>query len=184
MEKKERLKLIAQEYAKEVGELLGSGPEYWVAEDVATSTCCFGDVWFLDLEEMQVIIDHMNKWIEKYGSREKVGKTVIAWMDWTIEDNVDEMGNFRNHPRINLWSWLTGLRPDQLNRYSDIDQIVSLDHQANVLRYVLKTYPTSSIENAAKQIEARLKLLRERHEREIQEDLKNSEAYNEFMNLV
>jgi hypothetical protein len=72
------------------------------------------------------------------------------------------------------------MRPEQLNLRSDIYEIVSMEHQVNVLRYVLKTYPTSTIENAAKQIEARIKVLKERHDKEpsqlsgLPEDIKRS----------
>lgn len=101
-----------------------------------------------------------------------------------IEDSVDEFGNYRNHPQINLWSWLTGLRPEQLNRQSDTDEIVSLEHQSNVLRYVLKTYQTSTIENAAKQIEARIKALRERQARETEQLMKSHPDYQEFLKTI
>ena len=161
----EALRQIAGTYAVQVGKLIGCEPQYWVARDVSISACCFSDTWFLDLEEMQVIMDHLDEWVKKYGSQEKVGETVVKWMDWVIEDNVDEFGDYRNHPRINLWSWLMGMRLEHLKYRSDISEMVSLEHQANVLRYVLKTYPTSTIENAAKQIEARIKELKERQDK-------------------
>ena len=85
---------------------------------------------------------------------------------------------------MNVWSWLTGLRPEQLNRQSDTDEIVSLEHQANVLRYVLKTYPTSTIENAAKQIEARIKVLKERHDKETEEFIKSHPSYRDFLKTL
>ena len=183
-ELKDKLRPIAEEYAKAVGKVIGYEPEYWVGSDINLDCCCYGDCYFLGLDDMQVIIDHMPGWIEKYGSQEKVSETVIAWMDWVIEDNVDEFGNYRNHPQINLWSWLMGLRPEQLNRRSDIDEIVSLEHQVNVLRYVLKTYPTSTIENAAKQIDARIKALHERQARETEQMIKNHPDYQEFLKTI
>ena len=184
MELKDKLRPIADKYAKAVGKVIGYKPEYWVGADISLDCCCYGDCYFLGLDEMQVIVDHMPGWIEKYGSQEKVGETVIAWMDWVIEDNVDEFGNYRNHPQINLWSWLKGLRPEQLNRRSDIDEIVSMEHQSNVLRYVLKTYPTSTIENAAKQIEARIKVLKERHGKETEEFIKSHPSYRDFLKTL
>lgn len=183
-ELKDKLRSLADKYAKAVGKVIGYEPEYWVGSDINLDCCCYGDCYFLGLDEMQVIVDHLPGWIEKYGSQEKVGETVIAWMDWVIEDNVDEFGNYRNHPQINLWSWLTGLRPEQLNRRSDIDEIVSMEHQANVLRYVLKTYPTSTIENAAKQIEARIKVLKERHDKETEEFIKSHPSYRDFLKTL
>ena len=184
MELKDKLRPIAEEYAKAVGKVIGYRTEYWVCSDINLDCCCYGDCYFLGLDEMQVIIDHMPGWIEKYGSQEKVGETVVAWMEWVIEDNVDEFGNYRNHPQINLWSWLTGLRPEQLKRRSDTDEIVSLEQQVNVLLYVLKTYPTSTIENAAKQIEARIKALRERQARETEQLMKSHPNYQEFINKI
>jgi len=184
MELKDKLRSLADKYAKAVGKVIGYRPEYWVGSDINLDCCCYGDCYFLGLDEMQVIVDHMPGWIEKYGSQEKVGETVIAWMDWVIEDNVDEFGNYRNHPQINLWSWIKGLRPEQLNRRSDIDEIVSMEHQANVLRYVLKTYPTSTIENAAKQIEARIKVLKEHHDKETEEFIKSHPGYRDFLKTL
>ena len=184
MELKDKLRSLADKYAKAVGKVIGYRPEYWVGADINLDCCCYGDCYFLGFDDMQVIVDHMPGWIEKYGSQEKVGETVIAWMDWVIEDNVDEFGNYRNHPQINLWSWLTGLRPEQLNRRSDIDEIVSMEHQANVLRYVLKTYPTSTIENAAKQIEARIKVLKERHGKDTEEFIKSHPSYRDFLKTL
>jgi hypothetical protein len=184
MELKDKMRPIADEYAKAVGKVIGYEPEYWVGSDINLDCCCYGDCYFLGLDEMQVIIDHMPGWIEKYGSQEKVGETVVKWLDWVIDDNVDEMGNYRNHPQINLWSWLMGLRPEQLNRQSDIYEIVSLEHQVNVMRYVLKTYPTSTIENAAKQIEARINVLKERHSKETAEFMKDHPAYHDFVKTL
>lgn len=167
----EALRQIASTYAVQVGKLIDCDPQYWVAPDVSIDCCCFGDVYFLTLADMQIIIDHLDKWVEKYGSKEKVGETVREWFDWCVEDAVDDIGNYRNHPRINLLSWMNGLRPEQL-KWTDLNELVSLEHQVNVLRHVLKTYPTSSIGNAVKQIDARIKTLQERHASEIEETFK------------
>jgi hypothetical protein len=107
----------AKMYAEETGNIIDMQPQYWVAEDIAITTCCFGDVEFLNLDEMMVIVDHIDRWVEKYGSREKVGEVVCEWIHWCLDDAVDpETEEWRNHPRINLWSWLKGLRPEMLNR--------------------------------------------------------------------
>ena len=180
---KQTLRQIAGTYAVKAGEVIGYEPQYWVAEDVSIDCCCYGDTYFLTLEDMQIIIDHLDKWIERYGSKEKVGETVKAWFDWCIDDAVDEMGNYRDHPRINLWSWLNGLRPEQL-RWTDLEELTSLEMTARTLQYVMKTYPTSTVENAAKQIEARAELLRERHSRETEEAMKGSAAYREFQKAI
>lgn len=121
MEKEPTLKEIiwacARKYASETGKIIDMQPQFWVAEDVAITTCCFGDVEFLNLDEMMVIVDHIDRWVEKYGSREKVGEVVYEWIHWCLDDAVEpETEEWRSHPRINLWSWLKGLRPEMLKR--------------------------------------------------------------------
>ena len=115
-----KLQKIAGEYASKVGKLLNYKPEFWVGPSVSIDCCCYGDVYFLSLAEMQVIIDHMDEWQKKYGSEEKVGETVIGWLNFVNDDNWDEEhGLWRDSPRINLWSWLKGLRPEQLKWTED-----------------------------------------------------------------
>ena len=112
---KDRLWAVANEYARLTAEVLGMDVEFWVAEDICVSCCCFSDIHFLSLEEMQIIVDFLDKWIAKYGSKEKVGEVVSDWLYWCIEDNFDkETDSYRKHHRINLISWLKGLRPEDL----------------------------------------------------------------------
>ena len=112
---KDRLWAVAKEYAERVAGILGMSVEFWVAEDISASNCCFGDVEFLSIEEMQIIVDHLDRWVEKYGSEEKVGEVVLEWIYWCIDDSFNAVKNeWREHPRINLWSWLKGLRPEDI----------------------------------------------------------------------
>jgi len=114
---KDKLWAVAKEYARLTADVLGMDVEFWVAEDVSVSCCCFGDIQFFSLEEMQIIIDHLDKWIERYGSKEKVGEVVNEWSEWCLDDVFDEEKcEYRDHPRINLYSWLKGLRPENLKR--------------------------------------------------------------------
>ena len=56
MEKEPTLKEIiwacARKYASETGKIIDMQPQFWVAEDIAITTCCFGDVEFLNLDEI------------------------------------------------------------------------------------------------------------------------------------
>ena len=108
---------MANEYARLTSEVLDIDVEFWVADDICVSCCCFGDILFLNLEDMQIIMDHLDKWIAHYGSKEEVGEAVMSWHYWCIDDGFDEEKNeSRSHPRINLYSWLKGLRPEDLKR--------------------------------------------------------------------
>jgi hypothetical protein len=114
---KEKIWTCARKYAYETGKIIGMEPQFWVAEDISITTCCFGDVEFLNLDEMMVIVDHIDRWVEKYGSREKVGEVVCEWIHWCLNDAYDaEKDEWQSHPRINLWSWLKGMRPEMLKR--------------------------------------------------------------------
>lgn len=162
MEINERLRSVASEYAEAVGKILGYEPEYWVGSDISIDCCCFGDVEFLTLAEMQVIIDHLPHWIELYGSEEKVGDVVLAWLMWSTTDNWDEEhGLWRSRPRINLWSWMGGLRPDDL-KWTDVDELVKLETQEKVLTQIAQDYPTASVGNALTQIQSRIKAISSR----------------------
>ena len=181
---KEKLRLIAGIYASMVADILDRRIEFWVAENISMSSCCFGDILFLNFDEMQVIVDHMDKWVEKYGSREKVAETVIEWSYWTVEDDWDEThGMWRNHPRINLWSWLNGLRPEQI-KWTEGDELTKMEMQVKVLRNVAKTYPTASIGNIIQQMESCAKEIYKRREAEIQEAMKRSPSYEEFIKMM
>lgn len=181
---RDKLEKIAGEYASKVGKLLNYKPEFWVGPSVSIDCCCYGDVYFLSLAEMQVIIDHMDEWQKKYGSDEKVGETVIGWLDFVNDDNWDEEhGLWRDGPRINLWSWLKGLRPEQL-KWTEYDELLKLETQVKVLKQVSETYPTASIYNATTQIESRVNAIRKRMEEETKEALKKSPSYQEFLKLM
>lgn len=107
--------VCAREYAKRTGKIIDREPQFWVAQDVAITTCCFGDVEFLSLEDMMVIVDHIDKWVAIYGSQEKVGEVVNEWIYWCLDDAIDpKTEEPRSYSRINLYSWLKGLRPEQL----------------------------------------------------------------------
>ena len=84
MSLKERLYEIALEYSKKVSELLGLQEGCWVAKDICINVCDFGDTMFLSLGDMQVIVEHYDKWLEKYGDKEKVSDRVMDWFEYYI----------------------------------------------------------------------------------------------------
>lgn len=104
----DQLKTIADEYAIRLSDVIGFAPQYWVGEDYWIDIADFGDIYFFSLSDMQVVVNHLQGWIERYGSKEKVGEVIIEYMDTLIEN--DDMTFENGRPRINLWSWLKGLR--------------------------------------------------------------------------
>jgi len=184
---KQTLWKVATEYAMKVGELIEQEPEFWVAEDISVDCCCFGDVWFLTLEEMQVIIDHMPKWLERYGNRKAVAQEITDWLDWSIEDGYDpDRDKYRRHARINLWSWLSGLRPADLKVTVD-DEIQQHRDILSVLGTVRGTYGNIPVGRAIENIHARLRDLEARKRIEDEaafENIKDTEAYKHFRKMM
>ncbi len=184
---KQTLWQVATEYAMKVGELLELEPEFWVAEDISVDCCCFGDVWFLTLEEMQVIIDHLPKWLDRYGNRKAVAQEVTDWLDWSIEDGYDpDRDQYRRHARINLWSWLKGLRPADLKVTTD-DEIQQHRDILSVLGTVRGTYGNIPVGRAIENIHARLTELEARKRIEDEsafEKIKDTEAYKHFRKML
>ena len=184
---KQTLWKVATEYAMKVGELLELEPEFWVAEDISVDCCCFGDVWFLTLEEMQVIIDHMPKWLERYGNRKAVAQEITDWLDWCLEDGYDpDRDQYRRHARINLWSWLKGLRPADLKVTTD-DEIQQHRDILSVLGTVRGFYGNIPVGRAIENIHARLTELEARKRIEDEaafEKIKDTEAYKHFRKMM
>ena len=184
---KDTLWKVATEYAMKVGELIEQEPEYWVGDNISVDCCCFGDVWFLTLEEMQVIIDHLPKWLERYGNRKAVAQEITDWLDWSIADGYDpDRDQYRRHARINLWSWLKGLRPADLKVTVD-DEIQQRRDTLSILGYLHGTYGNITISRATENILASLTDLEARKRIEDEsafENIKHTEAYKHFLKMM
>lgn len=107
----EQLRAIVLEYTRQTAELLDRSYAdcYWVGTDDHNNgtygVCDLGDCTFLTLEEMQVIIDELPRWVKQYGSRDGVREEVESWLEWSLREE-----NIRNgSPRINLEHWLAGV---------------------------------------------------------------------------
>lgn len=140
---KEQLRAVAKEYARQFGKIIGIEPDYWVGGDISLGVCAYSD-YFFDLDNMQVVVDNLNKWVKKYGTIEKVGEKVIEWHDWFIKNNF----------RLGLYAWLDGRIP---TRHSV--ELNKIYRQIEVLKDVAEVYPSHSVGNVIMQLEARVKEL-------------------------
>lgn len=108
----QQLKAVAMEYLRQTADLLGSDARdcYWVgttdSNDGVYAIADFGDTTFLTFDEMQTVINDLPRWTLTYGSRHAVAEAILQWCDWSIQPEHIENG----HARINLRSWLMGLR--------------------------------------------------------------------------
>lgn len=117
---------VMNEYAMQVAALMGFPKQFsWIADIHETSDLDALEIgegaYYLSWTDLQVIIDNLDKWIEKYGSREAVAERITAWNDWWLEDYsehnsctiVDIWESKKQRflcmcPRICLEAWLMG----------------------------------------------------------------------------
>lgn len=108
----QQMRAVAMEYLRQTAELLGRSVRdcYWVGTDsdnVGTyGIADFGDITFLTIDEIQEIINNLDTWVKKYGSREAVAEEIDKWCEWSIQDE----NNVNGHAVINLRNWLLGYR--------------------------------------------------------------------------
>ena len=143
MTMQEQLRAVAKEYARQFGQIIGIEPDYWTGGDIQLGVCSYADYYF-GLEEMQVVVDNLDRWVKKHGTIEKVAAEVIDWHDYAI---------IIEHQQ-NLFSWLDGHRPTA--NEIELERICG---QINVLREIVEFYPSHSVGNVIMQLEARVKEL-------------------------
>lgn len=100
---KEQRVALMREYARQVADLLGGEEWHYLGtddhEDGTMDVCMFNEYFFLSFEDMQVIVERMDEWLERYGSKEAVAGEIIEWQDWWMEDD----SNDNLHPILELW---------------------------------------------------------------------------------
>ena len=118
---------VMNEYAMQVAALMGFPKQFsWIADINETSDLDALEIgegaYYLGWTDLQVIIDKLEVWIEKYGSREAVAERITAWNDWWLDDysehngcNIVDIWESKAQrflctcPRINLKAWLMGV---------------------------------------------------------------------------
>ena len=118
---------VMNEYAMQVAALMGFPKQFsWIADINETSDLDALEIgegaYYLGWTDLQVIIDKLDVWIEKYGSREAVAQRIDAWTEWWLSDMSElkkewdvvdvwesrKQRFLRTVPRINLDAWLRG----------------------------------------------------------------------------
>lgn len=117
----EQLWAVAKEYARQFSAVIGADVNHWVGgTEAEVSLCCFGDIYFFSLAQMQQVVDNLPQLVARYGSASAVGDEIRAWIEWCIEDVPDDLLVYEVltertvidiRPRISLISWLEGPAP-------------------------------------------------------------------------
>lgn len=175
---RENLWSVAKEYARQAADVLqvSQAEVYWIGsnrDEGTVDVCAFGDTLFLTLDELQTIIDDLDRWTARYGSREAVGQEVQDWNDWVLEHMPDptEAAHQRAmhtlRPAINLRSWLAGLHDQPQERPSAQADYIKLKNDHDLLRRLIDIYGENrSLWNVLKQIDSRLEAVAKQKEAE------------------
>ena len=143
---KEQYRAICKEYARQTGKIIGYEPQFFLHDRMAVNTCLFGDNYFLNMDQMQQIVDHMDKWLRHYGTIEKVGERVVAWLHYCID---------KGEESILLWPWMAEI----IKPGSNLEEFMRLEKQVDTLEKVAETYQHHSLDNVIRQMKSRMKEL-------------------------
>lgn len=175
---REHLWVVVKEYTRQIAELFDCTEVHWIGTDdngnhPATVLDLDGE-YFLDFEEIQIVIDNLDKWVSIYGSREAVVQEVKDWQDWWLnlmgdeayglfeiwEERHDRYVNLR--PRISLEHWMLGC-PREKRERSNRELLRELRVKRELVTDLAKTYRESrSLWNLIDNITADIKLLEEK----------------------
>jgi len=107
---------ISNEYARQVTKLLDQSKYEWVGYYNTFGQCMIGEDYWFTLDELQTIVDDMDKWVSIYKTRDNVASEIIKWQrSWNNSSHRAKTivcKDYVTHivPNINLRSWLMGLR--------------------------------------------------------------------------
>ena len=146
MTMKEQYRAICKEYARQTGKIIGYEPQFFLSSRQSVGTCMFGEYYFLNMNQMQEIVDHMDLWLHHYGSTEKVGARVVAWLDYCID---------KGEESILLWPWMV----ETIKPGSNQEEFMRLEKQVDTLEKVAETYQHHSLDNVIRQMKSRMKEL-------------------------
>lgn len=201
----QKLWSIVKEYTMQVAELMDCSEWHWIGTDDdgvrPASICDFDSTIFLTLEDMQVVIDRLDEWVKRYGSKDAVANEVREWFDWWLDDTkrvdpnplVEVYENRlncyqRTIPRINLQNWLAGCPRECDVENSIDDELRLLVCQRDTVKELIEKYRDARtlwniFDNLGEEIKAK-KAIKEKREKELLEEMKKSDLYKKFEDAI
>jgi hypothetical protein len=162
---------VAKEYARIFGEIIEAELEFFVGDD-PTDMACFGDCFFFSLSEMRDVVDNIDAYQARYGSKEAVGQEIRDWVNWwadadssnALMERIEPRVTHHLWPNISLKAWLDGCPRQERKPYSGPDaEYMRLQDDADTLKRLIAEYRGSrSLDNVLKNIQAQLDIEEER----------------------
>lgn len=160
---------VAKEYARIFGEIIESELEFFVGDD-PTDIACFGDCLFFSLSEMRDVVDNIDAYQARYGSKDAVGQEIRDWVYWLTDssnammERIEPRVTHQLKPNISLKAWLDGCPRQERKPYSGPDaEYMRLQNDADTLKRLIAEYRgTRSLDNVLKNVQAQLDIEAER----------------------
>lgn len=193
---------IVKEYTRQMKELMDASEVHWIGtDDDGNAPAVVLDIngnYFFSFDEIQIIIDNLDKWVARYGSREAVAQEVRDWQDWWLSDtpNIDtehavlEVWENRRdryvnmRPSINLEHWLLGC-PREPREKNARDELRELQVKRELVVELSHTYRHSrSLWNIIDNLSADIKVCEERikeADAKIEAQMKHNEKVQQFL---
>lgn len=196
---KEQLWAVAKEYARQFGEIIGMEPEHCVG-DCPSDMWCFGDTMFFSLEEMQMVVDNIDKYAKRYGNKATVGYEIHDWVNWWLDsiltgetdgtaarmELVEARVTRQLRVNISLKAWLDGCPREEREPWSGPDgELMWLKDAAAHLATLIADYGDNrSLGNVLVNLNARIEPLEKakaKRDREEWEKMMKGEAGQRFL---
>lgn len=162
---------VAKEYARIFGDIIGSELEFFVGDD-PTNMACFGDFFFFSLSEMRDVVDNIDAYKARYGSKEAVGQEIRDWVYWwadpdscnALMERIEPRVTHQLMPNISLKAWLDGCPRQERKPFSGPDaKYMRLHNDADTLaRLIAEHRGNRSLDNVLKNVQAELDIETER----------------------
>lgn len=198
---KEQLWPVVKEYTRQVVELMEASEAHWIGTDDdgkgEYEMLDLDSEWFLSFGNVQLIIDRMDEWVKRYGSKEAVAQEIRDWQNWWLEeidmtDGLLELWEsrgqrgLRTYPCINLEHWLMGCPREVSKRNDPDDELRVLLVQRMMLTDLCKKYRdartlSNVIDNLSAEIKEKQKQ-KDARDAKLMEEMKQCEALQEFLN--
>lgn len=160
---------VAKEYARIFGDIIESELEFFVGDD-PTDMACFGDCLFFSLSEMRDVVDNIDAYQARYGSKDAVGQEIRDWVYWltdssnAIIERIEPRVTHQLKPNISLKAWLDGCPRQERKPFSGPDaEYMRLQNDTDTLTRLIAEYRgTRSLDNVLKNVQAQLDIEAER----------------------
>jgi hypothetical protein len=160
---------VAKEYARIFGQIIESELEFFVGDD-PTDMACFGDCLFFSLSEMRDVVDNIDAYQARYGSKEAVGQEIRDWVYWwadssnVLMERIQPRVTHQIWPNISLKAWLDGCPRQEREPFNGPDaEYMRLQNDADTLKRLIAEYRGNrSLDNILENVQTQLDIEAER----------------------